>query len=524
MMWKELKKTIVQWSVVGFMVALASCGGGGGGGGGGSATAITGQAIDAPISGATITVTLNAPVGQSGAVTLGQTTADSSGNFTLNLSLPSSSAPVFANAQSGTTLLSSYLGPANTLSTLSSLSTTNVPNLAISQVTTAALAILAATNQLSSLTPTSYATLLTNNRSDIIAAAAGIMAVVDSGCQLPSGDADTFEMTKNLVKNTTAVSTSNTTSTLTSVSQGLSNCQSTIQQLLQAISASQLWAPELDLGDVVDNTSPVISAGSYHLQGLLADTGVSQNDPASTPGSVSAPSPFDDTSVTVSSSGAVSSIDGSVSGQIYGNYLTLTVTTGGSTYSFKGKAGILPSSFLSTGTGYSLRTAGPDGSGNLVKFDAVLVPQSATPTWGSISGSSEDGTSCSGSAVGFRIHGLGPLVGGYTYSLCGAVSNSSPSLSITNGGSGEDDITSSSVSLGSTVSMNSLSSGLMSYSYILTASSVALANQTGSLYYVMGANEFIMNFTASGQGYDTPFLMNENPLDKLAEVSQGSDH
>ncbi len=523
MMWKELKKTIVQWSVVGFMVALASCGGGGGGGGG-SATAIKGQAIDAPISGATITVTLNAPVGQSGAVTLAQTTADSSGNFTLSLSLPSSSAPVFANAGSGTTLLSSYLGPANTLSSLSSLSTTNVPNLAISQVTTAALAILAATNQLSSLTPTSYATLLTNNRSDIIAAAAGIMAVVDSGCQLPSGDADTFEMTKSLVQNTTAVSKSNTTSTLSSVSNALPNCHSTVQQLLQAISASQLWAPQLDLGDVVDNTSPVISAGTYHLQGLLADTGVSQNNPASTPGSVSAPSPFDDSSVTISSSGSVSSNDGSVSGQIYGNYLTLSVTTGGSTYSFRGKAGILPSSFLSAGTGYSLRTAGPDGSGYLVKFDAVLVPQNATPTWGSISGSSEDGTNCN-RGFGFRIHGLGPLVGGYTYSLCGTVSNSSPSISVSNGGSGEDDFnTSSSVSLGSVVSMNSLSSGSTSYPYVLSASSVPLASQTGSLYYVMGANEFIMNFTASGQGYDTPFLMNENPLDKLAEVSQGSDH
>jgi hypothetical protein len=72
--------------------------------------------------------------------------------------------------------------------------------------------------------------------------------------------------------------------------------------------------------------------------------------------------------------------------------------------------------------------------------------------------------------------------------------------------------------------MNSLSSGSTSYPYVLSASSVPLASQTGSLYYVMGANEFIMNFTASGQGYDTPFLMNENPLDKLAEVSQGSDH
>ncbi len=523
MVLENVKMTIVRWSLVGMMVAIASCGGGGGGGGGG-VTAIKGQAIDNPISGATITVTLNAPLGQSGAVTLGQTTADSAGNFTLNLSFPSSSAPVFANAQSGTTLLSSYLGSASTLSSLSTLSTNSIPNLAISQVTTAALAILAASNQLSSLTPSSYATLLSNKRSDIIAAAAGIMAVVDSGCTLPSEDSDTFEMAKNLVQNTSAVSTSNTTSTLSSVANGLPNCQQSIQQLLQAISASQLWAPQLDLGDYADNTSPVISSGIYHLQGLLADTGISENNPASPPGSVSAPSPFDDAKVTVSSSGGISSSDGSVSGQIYGNYMTLTVSSGGTTYSVRGKVGLLPSSFLPSGTGYSLRTAGPDGSGNLVKFDAVLVPQNTSPNWGGISGTSEEGTSCS-SGFGFRIHGLGPLVGGYTYSLCGSVSNTSPFLSVTSGGSGEDEISSSSVSSVVPMAMNSLSSGSTTYPYILTASNVSLASQTGgTLYYVMGANEFVMHFTSSSQGYDTPFLMNENPLDKLAEVSQGSDH
>jgi len=303
-----------------FLGSLSSCGGGGGGGGGGGATAVKGQAIDAPISNATITITLNAPLTQTGAQTLASTTADSSGNFTLNISFPNSSAPVFANAQSGTTLLSSYLGPASTLAALSSLSTTNIPNLSISQVTTAALSILAATNQLSTLTPSAYATLLSSKRSDIIAAAAGIMAVVDSGCTLPSRDADTFEMAKAMVKNTSAVSASNTTSTLTSVSSSLgSSCTTTLQNLLQAISASKTWAPQLDLGDIVDNTSSVVAAGTYHIQGLLADTGISQNNPGASPQSVSAPSPFDDTAVSVSSSGAISSTDGSVSGQLYGN-------------------------------------------------------------------------------------------------------------------------------------------------------------------------------------------------------------
>ena len=338
---------------------VAGCGGGAGGGG--TATAVTGQAIDAPISNATITLTLNAPLGQSGAQTLGTTTADSNGNFTINVTFPNSSSPVFANAQSGTTLLSSYLGPASTLASLSTLSTNNVPNLAISQVTTAALAILAATNSLGTLTPSGYAALLSAHRSDIIAAAAGIMAVLDAGCTMPTGDADTFDMDKQMVSGTTATSPGSSISTLTRVSSTLgASCNSTLQNLLQAISASQLWAPELDMGDVVENVSPVVPAGQYTLQGLLADTGISAMTPASNPSTVTAPAFLNDTTVSVDGAGKISSTDGAVSGQVYGNYLSLTVLQGSDTYAFNGKTGILPSGFLSNtaNEGFSVRTGG----------------------------------------------------------------------------------------------------------------------------------------------------------------------
>ena len=504
------------------LLLLSSCGGGSGGGGG--ATAVSGQAIDAPLTGATITVTLNAPEGQTGAQVLGTTTADSNGNFTLTISFPNTSAPVFANAQTGPTVLSSYLGPASTLASLSTLSTTNVPNLAISQVTTAALAILAATNQLSSLTPTSYATLLSNDRSDILAVAAGIMAVADNYCSLPRGDRDTFEMGRSMVAGTSAVSSSNTP-TLTNVATTLGNsCSSSLlSSLLQAISASQYWAPELDLGDVVENIAPVVPAGTYHLQGLTADTGISQNTPA-TSGTASPPSPFDDPSVSVSSSGGITSKDGNVSGQITGNYLTLSLTTGGATTTYSGKVGLLPSGFLSSTTaeGFSLRTGGQDGAGNFVKFDAVLVPQGATPNWTGISGSSEDGTGCSSSnAIGFRMHGLGPIVGGNTYNLCATTGNTAPFLTITNGSAGEDDFNTQSLSGALSISMNTLTEGTTSYPFILTAGSVSLGRgSNGTLDYVMGANEMIYVVTS----YNTAFLMNSNPLDKLAENSQNSDH
>ncbi len=66
-------------------------------------------------------------------------------------------------------------------------------------------------------------------------------------------------------------------------------------------------------------------------------------------------------------------------------------------------------------------------------------------------------------------------------------------------------------------------SGPTTYPYILNASSVSLASQTGVLYYVMGAHEFFYSF-GSGSEYDNSLLMNENPLDRLAESSQGGDH
>ena len=508
---------------------VAGCGGGSGGGGG--ATAVTGQAIDAPISNATITITLNAPLGQSGAQTLGTTTANGNGDFTINVSFPNSSAPVFANAQSGTTLLSSYLGPANTLNSLSQLTTSNVPNLAISQVTTAALAILAATNNLGNLTPSSYATLLSQHRSDIIAAAAGIMEVLDtSGCSLPSGDTDTFEMARNMVINTTA--TGNITATLSQVSTTLSSCsQATLQNLLQAISASQLWAPELDLGDVVENVSPVVPAGTYTLQGLLADTGISAQTPAQTPSTVASPSVFNDATVSVSSSGVVSSASGDVSGQVYGNFVSLTLISGGNTYSFSGKAGLLPSGFLSntTSEGFSVRTGGAlsGGGGDMMKLDAVLVPRNATPAWTGISGTSEDGTGCSLGQIGFRIHGLGPTVGGYMYNVCGTAGSSSPFLTLSPGTSeGEDDFSLAPTTFPSSVPMIDASSGSTAYPYILEAQSTVLSGVSGgTLFYVMGSSEMIYSFTASSVTYNTTFLMNENPLDKLAEsANPNSDH
>ena len=133
------------------------------------------------------------------------------------------------------------------------------------------------------------------------------------------------------------------------------------------------------------------------------------------------------------------------------------------------------------------------------------------------------------------MHGLGPIVGGYTYNLCattGTGTTTSPDLAITNGSTGEDDFnTGSSASLSGTLSLDTLTVGTTSYPFILTAASVALGGvsngTTGTLDYVMGANEMIYVVPSSSNTsnfYNTAFLMNDNPLDKLAENSQNSDH
>ena len=119
------------------------------------------------------------------------------------------------------------------------------------------------------------------------------------------------------------------------------------------------------------------------------------------------------------------------------------------------------------------------------------------------------------------MHGLGPIVGGNTYNLCATTGNTAPFLTITNGSAGEDDFNTQSLSGTLSISMNTLTEGTTSYPFILTAGSVSLGSgSNGTLDYVMGANEMIYVVTS----YNTAFLMNDNPLDKLAENSQNSDH
>ena len=242
---------LARSALAAILILLGACGGGSGSEG----TGLTGQALETPLPGATITLTLGAPLGQNGAQLLATTTAGNNGAFTLVVPLPSSSAPVFANTQEERSLLSSYLGPANMLVRLSQATPALAPDIVINQTTAAALSILASTDSIGSLTPTLYAILLSRHRSDMVAAAARIMAVVDSECPLPPGDGPDIARLRG-------------TPGLTA------SCNAVLQTLLLSVSALPFRTSEISPGGAGKDNWPTVLAGGSILQGGKSASGI----------------------------------------------------------------------------------------------------------------------------------------------------------------------------------------------------------------------------------------------------------
>lgn len=261
---------MVRSALAAILILLGACGGGRGG----ELTGLTGQALETPLPGATITLTLGAPLGQNGARTLATTTAGNNGAFTLVVPLPSSNTPVFANTQEESSLLSSFLGPANMLGGLSRATPALAPDIVINQTTAAALSILASTGSVASLTPTLYAILLSQHRSDMLAAAARIMAAVDSECPLLPGDG-------------TDIANPPGTPGLTA------SCNAVLQTLLLSVSAVSSRTSEIPPGRTVKNRAPTGPAGRPTLQGSKNDPAIPATSSATSGGSDGPPPAFD---------------------------------------------------------------------------------------------------------------------------------------------------------------------------------------------------------------------------------------
>ncbi len=399
----KLRKTFVLLpAAAAVALALAGCGGGGGGPSlGAASTSLSGAAIDAPIAGATITITSGAPL-VDGGTSIGSITANSQGGFTISVNLPTGSVPIFANAvapnsSAGTTLeLSSYLGQSDALAAAGALTTSNLPDLDISPVSTAALAVFARTNggNFNNLTPASYATTLATYRNDILAIAAAIKAVGDNLCTPATPVTSTTDLAATIAQNATLSATNTASTTLATAAATLGgNCATVLPALQTAILADDRFGPELDLGDLIEANVQAVLPGTYSLQSVIAETPVSQaiNTQTTQSGSVPTVSTINPAevfvdNVTVDASGNVTSTDNAVSGTLYGNLLRLQINDGTGTYQLRAKVGSLPTALSSGQQAYNVQGGGVNtGNEALTMFSADLVPTSAgtpaQPQW-----------------------------------------------------------------------------------------------------------------------------------------------
>lgn len=528
-------------------LSLAGCGGGGGGlptaatPTAATQTSLSGTAIDAPIANATITITAGAPLNDPGATTIGTVTADSSGGFTIAVSLPTSAVPVFANAVDPANtgvVLTSYLGSSTALSAAGALTSSSLPDLDISPVTTAALAVYAQTNggSYAGLTPATYATTLQTYRSSILAIAAAIRAVGDNLCTPSPAPTSTTNLAASIAAGSNLGSgNSMTLSAAASVLGG--DCPSVLANLQQQLSADPRFGPELDLGDVIDHGVRSVPAGTYVLQGLVAETGMTASSAPNAPATVPSPANvFADAAVNVDASGTVTSADGNVMGTLVGNLLTLTVTDGQQSYSVRGKIGAISPALVTGGTAWAIQAGGTNTSTHvLTSFQAVLAPSGAQPVWNGIpvptAQKSADGVSCS-TGLPLRLDAFVVGVGGGSVGEClipnptGWAMN--PPLSIADAFEFDDETKASSTFQSSGAALTAPTwTETPTAPFILTddtGASFSLhaappAPATGTTYYVMGTSSVV--FASSGG--NSLFAMHGNVLNRLTESPEASD-
>ena len=524
----------------GLALVLAACGGGGGIGSVLSSSAaslqaaFSGSAVDAPIAHAQITFTAGAPLDDTGATTIGTIVANASGVFTSTVTLPSADAPIFANAtdpKNSTVVLSSYLGQSTALSAAAAsgvLNSSNLPDLDITPVTTAALAVYAQVNAVSgvisytNLSPSTYASNLQQYNGDILAIAAAIKAVGDNLCAPSTTFTSTLTTTTNLAASIAAQSsliTANSTTLATAASILGGNCATVLATLPQQISADPKFSPGLYLGDVIDEgVSGVVSSvsgGTYTLEGVIEESGWNSSASAvsANPASV-----FNDTTVTVDSSGNITSTDTNVSGTLVGNLINLTINNGSQTYSLRGKLGVIQSTLVSGGTAYSAQGGGTNTSTNvLTHFTAALVPAGVSPVWNG--NTAPTSTTCASGAFPVQLNAYGLGIGGGAVLEC--VVPSATGWSMTASTSSvpymHDSPTNSPPSLAATTW-----SELSSTPFILSASNASFSSNgssaTGTLYYVMGTTSVVF---ASNLG-NSLFNMNWNALTHITETNENA--
>lgn len=541
-------------------LALAACGGGGGGGTGPGGIQLSGAAIDSPMPGASITITSGAPLADGGTV-IGTATANSQGSFTLSVSLPSGSVPIFANAaavgrSAGATPLelTSYLGQSDVLASIGTLSTINLPDLDISPVSTAALAVYAQTHggSYATLGPATYASTIATYRNDILAISAAVKAVGDNYCTPVISVSSTTDLARQIAAGATLSSTASPSTALATAAAVLGgSCAQVLPSLQVAILADPDFAPELDLGDVIDANVQSVVPGTYQLQALVAETPVNWdvNTGSGSVSSAGSPNPAEvvvDPAVTIDATGKVTSADGKVSGTLVGNLLTLNVTdAGGRSYLVRAKIASLPTN-LSSQQAYVVQGGGVNtGSQLLASFAAALAPATAVPAWNGFAQASSDegGARCSTGQYALRFdldglsaHGNSDSVGGLGACVAPTASAWSMTLATFQATSGDDGhghsfsmptvttLTQGTGTPSTTIAWSEAASPAAPF--ILEAPSLNLTvtdnmtststNFSGNAYYVMGTHAVVVS---SSSGGNVVLNMQDNSLTQVSESS-----
>lgn len=530
------------------VMTIAACGGGGSSSGASASTSsavaaasLSGKAIDSAIANAQIVFTANAPQGDAGATVIGTMTAGADGSFTGSVAVPTTSVPIFANATDPnhtSLVLSSYLGTGAALTAAGTLSATDLPDLDVTPVTTAALAVYAQVNggAYSSLTHSGYRTTLRTYRGDILVIASAIKAVGDKLCTPSTSITSTTNMAAAIAASSNL--TSGNSSTLASAAAALGgNCAAALTSLQQAITSDDVFGPQLSTGDVLEARTSVVPAGAYQLQALVAETGLGANLTAanltSAPTGAAAASVVADTALTVANDGTITSTDGNVAGTLRGSLITLTVKSGAQTYRLRGKLGSVPTALVTGGSAFTVQGGGVNGGTNvLTNFSAVLAASGAVPVWNGVAvpaGSSEEaGVSCAAGQP-IRLSGFVPGLGGGVLGECvvptaGGWTMSTPT-SVRGGFDFEfatQNTPAATPALTATTWTQAPSAAFIltntSASFALNAGGVAPVSGTG--YYVMGSRAIVFAAaTATGA-----FVASENPLMKADDPSDSPDN
>jgi len=497
---------------------------------------LSGAAIDKAIPGAVITFTSGAPLNYPGATTIGTATANASGVFSaITVTLPSGSVPIFANAAdpiNSALILNSYLGQASALATAGVLTSSNLPDLDITPVTTAALAVYYQINgsgSYANLTPTLYSTNLQTYNGDILAIAAAIKVVGDNLCNPVPAVNSTTSLAAAIAAGANLTSGNSTTLATAATILG-GTCPTVIASIPQQISADPQLGPGLYLGEIIDAgvSSAVPSVGvsntiaTYILQGVIAESGMTNTTPSVAASAVPA-SVFNDVAVMVDSNGNVSSTDANVTGTIIGNIITLAVKNATQTYSFRGKVGVIQSTLTSGGTAYAIQSGGTNTiSTVLTNFNATLSPVGVSAIWNA--NVAPTTTACASGAFSIRLEAFSPGVGGGSVGECITPSATgwSMSASTLTGHYFGDHSVSSTPPVISAPSWAEVSSPTITPFILHSAASVTINGTvtTGTMYYVMGTTSIVL---ASNTGNNILLNIDGNTLTHIAESASNNN-